>query len=76
MALCTGERKTNQMQCYGTVYKCKQCGAEGCMQNKDHACSNQGFSVIERCYKCGSVGQMEMLPNEERAPRKTPSYTF
>ena len=76
MALCTGERKPSQMQCNGTVYKCTECGAEGCMQNKEHACSNQGFSVLHRCYKCGAVDKMEMVKNEDRAPRKTPVYTF
>ncbi|HQT26010.1 MAG TPA: hypothetical protein PLK99_05350 [Burkholderiales bacterium] len=76
MALCTGERKTNQMQCYGTLYKFNQCDAEGCMQNREHACSNRGFSAGERCCECGAVGWMEMLPNEDCGPRKTPMWAF
>jgi len=71
MALCEGERKPSGLKCYGTVWKCKACGSTGCMQNKEELCSHQGFNALQRCLKCGAVGQMEMLPNEERAPRKT-----
>lgn len=74
MALCDGERKTNGQQCYGTLYKCTQCGNVGCIQNKDHLCSKQGFTVVKRCYQCGAIGKLEMLPSEGRAPRKTPEY--
>jgi hypothetical protein len=45
------------------------------MQNKDDACSNQGFTVLGRCYKCGATGQLEALSgSEEQVPRKTPSF--
>ena len=75
MALCTGERKTNQMQCYGSLYKCTQCGHTGCMQNKEHACTNQAFSVSERCYQCGTTGKMELLSSSaDPVPRKTPAW--
>lgn len=75
MALCTGERKTNGLQCFGTVYKCTECGSVGCKQNKDHVCSEQGFDVLGRCYKCGATGKYEIISADgERAPRKTPSF--
>lgn len=74
MALCDGERKPSGLQCNGTVYKCTECGSTGCMQNKEDLCSKQGFSVIRKCNHCGAVGKMEIVPNEDKAPRKTPSY--
>lgn len=76
MALCDGERKTNNLQCNGTLYKCTHCGSEGCEQSKDHTCSNQAFSVLGRCYRCGTVGQRQVLSDvkTDRAPRKTPSF--
>lgn len=76
MALCTGERKTNRLQCNGTLYKCTECGHEGCEQSKEHGCSNQGFSVLGKCTKCGAVGKRSVLSdvNTDRAPRKTPSF--
>jgi hypothetical protein len=74
MALCEGERKTNQLQCYGTLYQCTQCGNVGCVQNKDHACSNQGFTVLGRCYQCGATGQRQVLSGvADPVPRKTAS---
>lgn len=73
MSLCSGERQMNRLQCFGTLYKCT-CGNVGCKQNKDHACSEQGFDVLGRCYKCGAVGQYEIVASDVKAPRKTPSY--
>lgn len=75
MALCTGERKTNRMQCNGTIYKC-ECGAEGCKQTYDDGCSSQGFNVYGKCFKCGAVGKYTALSSvtADNAPRKTPAY--
>jgi hypothetical protein len=58
--LCRGARATSKMQCNGTLYKCT-CGAVGCKQTYDNMCSNQAFSVKGRCYKCGAMGQMEIV---------------
>lgn len=76
MALCSGERKTNRLACNGTLYKCTECGHEGCKQNKDGACSSQGFSVYGKCLKCGATGKYESISSvtTDRAPRKTPAY--
>lgn len=61
LTLCTGARKGGGEPCRGTLYQCKQCGGVGCKQSRDDLCSNQGFSVIGRCLKCGATGQMETI---------------
>lgn len=62
MALCDGERVGGYaMPCHGQVYRCTACGATGCRQNKDHACTKQGFTVAYKCYACGVTGQYEAV---------------
>ena len=75
MALCTGERKVNRLQCNGTVYQC-ECGAEGCKQKYDDDCSSQGFDVNGKCFKCGAGGKYTSISSvtADHAPRKTPAY--
>jgi len=74
MALCTGARNTNQMQCNGTLYRCS-CGAEGCKQTYPDGCSDQGFDVYGKCLKCGLIGKYLAISDvqSDRAPRKTPA---
>lgn len=52
-ALCTGTRTGNQ-RCNGTIYVCGQCGARGCKQTRVGQCSDQAFSVLDQCLKCGA----------------------
>jgi len=61
LTLCDGERKGGGEPCRGTLYKCKECEGVGCKQSRDDLCSNQGFSVLGRCLKCGAMGQMEII---------------
>ena len=61
MNLCTGTRTGYGLTCRGTLYKCAKCGHTGCKQNRGRTCSNQAFSVEDRCLECGVVGQMEVL---------------
>lgn len=60
MNLCAGERAGYGFACRGTLYKCT-CGNVGCKQTKDGGCTNQGFTVLGRCLKCGAIGQLEAL---------------
>jgi hypothetical protein len=75
MALCTGERKVNHLQCNGTLYQC-ECGATGCKQKYDDDCSAQGFDVKGKCLKCGAVGKYTSISSvtTDHAPRKTPAF--
>ncbi len=59
--VCTGTRVGYNSPCRGTLYKCV-CGNVGCKQTQDHACSEQGFSIIGRCYKCDAIGKNEAVP--------------
>ena len=75
MALCTGERKVNHLQCNSTLYQC-ECGATGCKQKYDDDCSAQGFDVKGKCFKCGAIGKYTSISSvtTDHAPRKTPSF--
>jgi hypothetical protein len=75
MALCTGERKVNHLQCNGTLYQC-ECGATGCKKKYDDDCSAQGFDVKGKCFKCGAVGKYTSISSvtTDHAPRKTPAF--
>lgn len=62
MSLCDGERLGGYANaCRGQLYRCTNCGSVGCRQNKDHACSKQGFSVSFKCYACGATGKQEAV---------------
>jgi hypothetical protein len=60
MERCDGERAGYHLKCNGTLYRC-ECGNVGCMQNKEDACSRQGFLASGRCLKCAATGKHEML---------------
>jgi hypothetical protein len=62
MSICDGERVGGYaIPCRGQLYRCLACGAVGCRQTKDHACSKQGFDVSFKCYGCGVAGQYEAV---------------
>ncbi len=73
MSLCDGERIGGYaMACRGQVYTCTACGAKGCRQAKDHACSKQAFTVAYKCYACGAVGQTEAVVSGHNASKSAP----
>lgn len=62
MTLCDGARKGGfAFPCRGQLYKCTQCGNQGCRQHKLDACTGQAFDVAFRCLKCGALGQQEAV---------------
>lgn len=61
LTLCDGTRKGGGEACRGSLYRCKQCGSIGCKQSRNDLCSNQGFSVVGQCLKCGAAGQLELI---------------
>ena len=61
---CDGARKGFSLRCNASLYRCTHCGATGCTQNKPGICSSQGFEVNEKCVKCGTVGQRELIAPE------------
>ena len=61
MAICSGKRKQKAGTCSSILYKCKKCANVGCMQSLGHECSNQGFSAVAKCLKCGAVSQKEQF---------------
>lgn len=70
MSLCDGERLGGYaIACRGQVYRCTACGATGCRQSKDHACSKQGFSNAFKCYACGATGKEEVIASGHAASK-------
>ena len=61
---CDGVRSGFSLRCNATLYRCTNCGAVGCTQNKPAICSNQRFDVSERCTQCATVGKREMIAPE------------
>jgi len=76
MSVCDGDRIGGYaMACRGQVYRCTACGATGCRQAKDHACTKQAFTVAFKCYACGATGQYEALASNHAASKSAPSTT-
>lgn len=74
MSVCDGERTAGYATaCRGQVYRCAACGATGCRQAKDHACSKQAFDVAYKCYACGAIGQAEAIASGHAASKSAPS---
>jgi hypothetical protein len=74
MSLCDGERTSGYASaCRGQVYRCTACGATGCRQGKEHACSKQGFNVAYKCYACGALGQQEAVASGHAASKSAAS---
>lgn len=70
MIRCDGARVGYHLPCNGSLYQCA-CGAIGCRQTRDHACSKQGFSVLGRCHACGQVGKNTLVAPEAVGFRST-----
>ncbi|BBA37335.1 uncharacterized protein sS8_5418 [Methylocaldum marinum] len=74
MAICDGERLGGYATpCRGQLYRCTACGAVGCRQNKENACSKQGFDVAFKCYACGAVGKEELVASGHEASKSAAS---
>jgi hypothetical protein len=74
MSLCDGERIGGYAHpCRGQLYRCAACGAVGCRQTKEHACTKQGFSVSFKCYACGATGQEEPIASGHAASKSAAS---
>lgn len=74
MAICDGERLGGYATpCRGQLYRCTACGAEGCRQNRENACSKQGFDVAFKCYACGAVGKEELVASGHEASKSAAS---
>lgn len=53
MAVCQGQELPSKVRCFGALYRCKKCGAVGCLQLRPGACTNQAFAA-GKCTVCGS----------------------
>lgn len=74
MTLCDGERIGGYASaCRGHLYRCTACGAVGCRQTKEQACTKQGFNVAFKCYACGAIGHTEVLESGHAASKSAPS---
>lgn len=70
LTLCEGTRKGGSEACRGSLYKCKQCGGVGCKQSRHDLCSNQGFSVLGHCLRCGATNHMELIAAGDYTPQQ------
>ena len=74
MAICDGERIGGYASaCRGQLYRCTACGAVGCRQAKDHACTKQGFDVSFKCHACGAIGREEAVASGHVASKSAAS---
>jgi hypothetical protein len=74
MSICDGERIGGYASaCRGQLYRCTGCGAVGCRQARDHACTKQGFSVAFKCYACGAIGKEEAVTSGHAASKSAAS---
>lgn len=57
---CDGVRTSSQECCGSLLYRCKDCGHQGCNQGADGQCSKQAFKSA-RCKSCNKIGTNRMV---------------